>query len=347
MRIDSITLTNFKCFREETFDLHPKFNLFAGINGAGKTSILDGLAVALGIWLAEPPDAKLVPSKRSILDKEIRLEAVIAGDRVQFEPRYPVAVTASGSIAGSAPVEWSARIPAAGKKVSRAGNKDAMRLIREVYARNSNGSRTICPVLAYYGAGRAWLPSNARAEKNRQSQEPARRWHAFHDAFSERIRFDDLLDWFRSETTAAGTRGGRMRPGFEALKLAVVRCVPGASDVWWDEDRKDIILQIGYQSQPLANLSAGQRMLLALVSDLSIRCVTQNAHLLPSGELGSEDRPIPRVLRETPGVVLIDELDVHLHPEWQRSVVSSLKETFPAIQFICTSHSPQVIDHRI
>jgi len=83
--------------------------------------------------------------------------------------------------------------------------------------------------------------------------------------------------------------------------------------------------------------------MLAMVADLAIKAVTQNAFLLPPDELGSEDQPLPRVLRETPGVVLIDELDVHLHPKWQRRVATDLKETFPNIQFVCTSHSPQVI----
>ena len=49
------------------------------------------------------------------------------------------------------------------------------------------------------------------------------------------------------------------------------------------------------------------------------------------------------VLRQSPGVVLIDELDVHLHPIWQRRVATDLKRTFEKIQFVCTSHSPQVI----
>jgi predicted ATP-binding protein involved in virulence len=52
---------------------------------------------------------------------------------------------------------------------------------------------------------------------------------------------------------------------------------------------------------------------------------------------------LPDVLAQTPGVVLIDELDVHLHPRWQRRVATDLKSTFPKIQFVCTSHSPQVI----
>ena len=83
--------------------------------------------------------------------------------------------------------------------------------------------------------------------------------------------------------------------------------------------------------------------MLALIADLAIKAVTQNNFLVPPEELGAADEPLPRVLKETPGVVLIDELDVHLHPKWQRRVASDLKRTFPNIQFICTSHSPQVI----
>jgi predicted ATP-binding protein involved in virulence len=103
------------------------------------------------------------------------------------------------------------------------------------------------------------------------------------------------------------------------------------------------VLSINGNAQPFDNLSAGQRMMLALIADLAIKAVTQNAFLLPPDELSPEDEPLPRVLRETPGLVLIDELDVHLHPNWQRRVATDLKETFPSIQFVCTSHSPQVI----
>jgi predicted ATP-binding protein involved in virulence len=49
------------------------------------------------------------------------------------------------------------------------------------------------------------------------------------------------------------------------------------------------------------------------------------------------------VLEETPGVVLIDELDLHLHPKWQRRIIHDLKRTFPQVQFIATTHSPQLI----
>ena len=59
--------------------------------------------------------------------------------------------------------------------------------------------------------------------------------------------------------------------------------------------------------------------------------------------VGPDDEPLPRVLAQTPGVVLIDELDVHLHPKWQRSVVETLRKVFPRVQFIGTTHSPLVV----
>ena len=83
--------------------------------------------------------------------------------------------------------------------------------------------------------------------------------------------------------------------------------------------------------------------MLAVVADLAIRMVTQNNFLVPANVLGPEDEPLPRVLAQTPGVVLIDELDVHLHPKWQRRVVESLRRVFPRLQFISTTHSPFIV----
>lgn len=94
------------------------------------------------------------------------------------------------------------------------------------------------------GAGRAWLPSKQLGKKGQESHEPARRWNAFHDCLSERIRFQDLVAWFRSEFIASASRSGKMRPGFEAVKRAILQCVPDADGAWYDDNQKDIILSI-------------------------------------------------------------------------------------------------------
>jgi predicted ATP-binding protein involved in virulence len=71
--------------------------------------------------------------------------------------------------------------------------------------------------------------------------------------------------------------------------------------------------------------------MLTLVGDLARRAATLNPHM------GAE------AAHRTSGVVLIDELDLHLHPRWQRHVIRDLKRTFPALQFVVTTHSPQLI----
>lgn len=343
MRIDRLEIENFKGFERLSLDLHPQFTLLVGENGTGKTTILDALAVAAGIWLVEPPDSMLQNSRRNILPSEIRLEPQTKGDRVQFQEKRPVIVRATGRIADHKGLQWTRRVRATGGRgTDNSGAKEALQQVRSIYARDTAGQDIVCPLAAYYGAGRAWLPSNRRSTKLK-SNGPAKRWAAFYDCFNERIRFAELRAWFSRETIERGNRGGQARPGFEVVQRAILRCIDGADAVWFDTDREQIVLSIQGRSQPFDNLSAGQRMMMALVADLAIKAVTQNAFLLPPDRLGPQDEPWPRVLTQTPGLVLIDELDVHLHPRWQRRVPQDLKSTFPAIQFVCTTHSPQVV----
>lgn len=360
MRIDRLELQNFKKFESLTLDLHPRFTLLVGDNGSGKTSVLDALAVSLGVWFEvkpeELPDSNLRKSRRTIQDRlekegwtDVRLEPLQKGDRTQFEKRLPVQVKAEGTIIDENGIErsasWNHQIRTGGLKATSDADA-ALDMIRRIYKKDQTEkekSRVLCPILAYYGAGRASPPSNRRSPDKTKSNGLPMRWAAFYDCLNDRIRFEDLRSWFRRETTAAGNRGGSMRPGFEAVKKAVLGCVPDADNLWFDPDLEQVVLSIEGNAQPLDNLSAGQRMMLAMVADIAIKAVTQNAFLVPPNTLGSEDEPLPRVLRQTPGVVLIDELDVHLHPKWQRSVAKNLKDTFPALQFVCTSHSPQII----
>lgn len=353
MRIDRLELQNFKKFAEATFDF-PRpanappgagsFHVLIGENGTGKTTILDALAVALGVWLEWKPDPLLGNSHRRLKKEDKRLIATLQGDRTQFQ-RAPetMSVRATGAILDFASAVWGQELAVGKAKVSNAASKDVLASIWSTFERVGQGEQVLLPVICYYGAGRAWLAHNERKKAKAKSNGPANRWEAFYDCLNERIRVSDLAHWFLGEHIAMGNRQGQPRPGFEVVRRAVLACVPGADGIWYDSDSEEIALSIGGKAQPFGNLSAGQRVMLALVADLAIKMVTQNNYLVPPGALGPDDAPLPRVLAQTPGVVLIDELDVHLHPKWQRGVVESLRKVFPRIQFIATTHSPFIV----
>ncbi|MEM8639924.1 MAG: AAA family ATPase [Cyanobacteria bacterium P01_G01_bin.54] len=98
MRIKRLEIRNFKQFSDYALDLHPQFTLLVGDNGTGKTSLLDALAIAAGIWLVNPPDSTLVNSKRNILTSEIRLEAIESNGITQFVEHKPVQIKAIGQL---------------------------------------------------------------------------------------------------------------------------------------------------------------------------------------------------------------------------------------------------------
>jgi predicted ATP-binding protein involved in virulence len=108
-------------------------------------------------------------------------------------------------------------------------------------------------------------------------------------------------------------------------------CLENASDLYFDPKRGELLITINRETQPFSNLSDGQRCVLAMVADIAQKAEWLNPHLTKD------------FLINTPGVVLIDELDLHLHPKWQRRIIEDLRRTFPKIQFICTTHSPFLI----
>lgn len=342
MRIDRIEIRNFKKFSDFTLDLHPQFTLLVGDNGTGKTSLLDALAIAAGVWLVNAPDTTLSTSKRNILTSEIHLEAIESDGITQFIEHKPVQIKAVGRLGDQEEIEWTRQIKANGSRTSNAEAKAALDIISDLYQRNQPGEPLWFPIVAYYGAGRAWLPSNKTTPKAQLSKGVARRWHAFYDCFEERIRIADLQTWFQREALASLQRQGTMRKSFQVVKYAILRCIPGSDDLWFDADRSEIVVSIDHQPIPFSNLSAGQKMMVALIADVAIKAVTQNTAFLAE-DFNSEDDFIPSFLKRTPGLILIDEIDVHLHPKWQRQVVNNIRSTFPALQIVASTHSPIII----
>jgi len=337
MKIESIQILNFRGIEHLELEFDPRFTLLVGDNASGKTSILSALSVALGIWHV----SKMVngPNQwRGIMDHEIREVAVYDGGERQFESAGEVAVTAKGSVGARASTAWMR------KKRWRGGatiDFDEGAVVEQINrAISARGERSeALPLLAYYGAGRAWLASNRRELPDLAGDLKARQADGYYDCLNERIRLKDILKWFVLQA-AARDEQGRFRPGFDAVRLALKRGIPGVDDIYWDAGKQEVIVSIGGVLQPFSNLSDGQRTMASTLADMAIRAVALNSHLLGDGNGGSDPAA---VLDRTPGVALIDELDVHLHPSWQRTVIRDLTEAFPKVQFVCSSHSPQVL----
>ncbi len=336
MKIQHIHVKNFRGFEDFELTFDEQFTLLVGGNGTGKTGILSAVSVALGIWHVSSKGT----GWRKIEPHEIRLRAVQSGDRLSFEPCKPVEITAEGRIDDES-VTWTRMIRPDGQRTTNANAKEAITIIRRLVDLATERLDPL-PVLAFYGSGRAWIASNERTESRKANGGHVSRWDAYYDSLNERIRLPDLLNWFVLES-AARDPSGRYRPGFETVRRAIQDCLPDCTEVSFDHQRLEPVFSIGGQQRLFSNLSDGQKSMAALIADIAIRAVTLNSFLLNDSTANEASSELPIVLRRTPGVVLIDELDVHLHPSWQRRVVSDLMRTFPRMQFICTTHSPQVI----
>jgi predicted ATP-binding protein involved in virulence len=333
MRIDHLRIHNFKGFEDKSFDFPRSldsstpgsFHVLIGENGSGKSSALDALAVALGIWHVASPSA----GWRSIEPEEARLLRVQEGDQVRFDPSSSPSISVQGSIDGLS-LRWTRENKDYSSKTVNTGAKDALDAIKSLLDRALNEKGVSLPVVAYYGAGRAWLAGRDRKATMDIDLKKTSRFDAYYHSLDGQIRHQAINRWFLFETVENFQRGEK-RTSTLAVEEAVLSCVPGATRLRFDGDRKEIVLAIGESEVPFYSLSDGQRSMVSMVADIAIKAVTLNPHL---GE---------NAAKESAGVVMIDELDLHLHPKWQREVVEHLRNAFPCIQFVGTTHSPFIV----
>jgi predicted ATP-binding protein involved in virulence len=327
MRIDYLTLKNFRCFANEEFHFHPEMNVLIGQNGAGKTAILEALAVAAGSWLLGIGGFQA----RNIHRNDVRLKPIEIGGALTFEEQYPVSVGAEGTVDGQH-IRWHRSMAG---PMSRTTHGDA-RELRERAVRSDKGVRAgepiTLPVIAYYGSGRLWKElRDSRLKQIGDKQARLSRLEGYRDSIDDRVSPRDLMRGLEQQAWIAFQEGREPRL-LRVVCNTMVGMLEGAIDVRYDPKRKDVIVVFtGAGSRPFKSLSDGQRNLLSLAGDLSMRMARLNP------QLGTD------VLSITPGVVLIDELDLHLHPRWQRRIVDDLRRLFPKVQFIATTHSPFII----
>lgn len=323
MRVESISIRNFRGIENARIVFDQRTTAFVGVNGVGKSTILDALAIALSqlTWRISGHPLKARP---------------IAIDDIRHGAEY-ARIEASVRI-GESSVQWGVatnRRKGSYPDTERKSDLEALNervkwllVVRECIESNSPGVYSL-PLAVYYDVNRAVLEIPVRVrEKLRNSPS-----EVYQDALDHGgADFKRFFIWFRNREDVENEQR-RDRPQYRDRALEAVRRAVAAF-TGFDELRirryplRMTVMKKGLEFN-VAQLSDGERNMLALVGDMARRLSVLNPGL---------ENP-----NAGDGVVLIDEIDLHLHPKWQREVVGKLERTFPRCQFIITTHSPQVV----
>ena len=345
----TLMLKNFRCFEKVKLGpFDPHFNLLVGTNGAGKSSVLLALA---NLFRQEANSPAGIARGPLVGDLDVRMNVQDIANRLERK-----ATPSRGEISSS--FEWGARSFVYSEPFGDERGLVKPELLKPSLEQTSGepvglswpDTERAYPLIVRFTTDRRFRRWT-RIDGNAPEPRPESRWDAFRDWTNAGADCDALRKWMRSQTLIAlqdqvldhnlildGSGGilypgGRPAPHLQIVQSAVQRAVEGARSIEYVERRKDIIVAFeDGRAVDFSNMSDGQRALAGMVAEIARRaCLLNSAYL---GELA---------LTETPGLVLIDELDLHLHPRWQRRVIGDLKRIFPNIQFFATTHSPQVI----
>jgi len=323
VKVNRITIENFRGIRELSLNLAFPLTVFTGKNGAGKSSILDCLAALLSWYPARLGS----PRGRGSFFKKTD----IGNFQNTTQGRISVAV------AGDVVTEW-------GLGIDRKANKKYFhRVNSEAFSQDNPGPNI--PLVVHYSVHRTVLDIPLRIRGKIDLTSPLT---AFAGAFHASSNFRAFFSWFRQredlenekrwdrlvdadlpdEMLAQSIRKQR-DPQLQAVRSAVT-IFTGFTDLRVYRDPLHMGVKKAEKKIWVDHLSDGEKCLLALVGDLARRLA------ILSGSSGQD--PLSMA-----GVVLIDEIDLHLHPAWQREILPKLVQTFSNCQFIVSTHSPQIL----
>lgn len=350
-RIDSLRLRNYRCFSACEVRLEPKLTVLVAENGRGKTTLLDALSAALepvvdgltgvrqwsGVGMGDVRVVRQEGAMMPVLPTEISATGIIDGEKQTWR-------------LGRSGVTPHSRNSTRDLKTMRSRVR-SMRSRLDSFASEQRELAPPLPLVAYYGTGRLWAPQRLTRGRLQRDLSALGRLSGYQDCLSSDSSFKTFVAWYGDMAHAArSSTSFAARPGEQpVLLLAAVRQATatvleptGWTVLDWDypptspngsppRGGRLVVEHEDHGRHSLSQLSDGVRNMIALVADVAHRCARLNPQF-------GEDAP-----RRTPGVLLVDEVDMHLHPRWQQEVIRSLQKAFPLIQLVVTTHSPQVL----
>ena len=312
--IQELNLANYRRFENETFTLNPRMNVFAGKNGSGKTTVLEAANVMLGAYLAA--FKTYVPSRFvfNIKTGDVRWKAQISDDNTILTtgmvPQYPSGVSCTAQWDKSEePIKFQRVVLKEDARTKFGGSNPMQPTVveweRKISEADHSDEDVVLPLVLYLSSARLWKDGNKTSVKKGVFSRT--------DAYSHCLDVQHGLDLaFRY---------------IQTLKTVAMEENDGTK---FEEDIIALKTEEG-TVLPFQMLSDGYRNVIKIMLDIATRMCILNPYLKE------------RALKETPGIVLIDEVDLSLHPTWQKRIIRILKEQFPKIQFICATHSPFII----
>ena len=321
MRIKQLRVANLRVFEQAEFEFRPGMNLLVGVNGVGKTTVLDALRICLSKILP-----KVTPSRSrplSFSGEDIRANAKALTVNCTFELRG-----AEFTFLVHKQREESVVHKPGVVREQTLDTPDIQECQPELSTLPIQTKKVQKQPLGLFFSIRRSLVSDAAPSKTSASGGQA---GAFADALTSReLRLADMAYWMLAQQ-ALGSERLLAQKHIDALRHAAKRFLPYCKNLHAVSSPKPgLVVEKQGTVLDVRQLSDGERGLLALILDLARRLSQANPTLADPVKEGS-------------AVVLLDELDLHLHPKWQRTIVEGLTSTFPNCQFIGTTHSPQIV----
>lgn len=330
MYVEHVSIHDFKGIEDCDLSFRKGFNLIIGENGKGKTSLLEALSIGISGFLSgvHAPGVHA----RNFQPEEARAVYSLQGDG-GYEPEYhwpSVRMTAEFEDAKDQTFQeyqWT-RFRESHQAQTKTDPRDVCNRAETM----SSNANTVLPVICYQSAARVWSQKRKK-QSDRSSREKRTRLAGYVDCLSDESSVKQMLKWCVDMEMIAWQTDKPVRE-YEAVKKAVGDAMSQmegrATSVFYDKRSEELMYRQGQDVTPISALSAGYQSLIWMVFDIAYRMAVLNPFLMER-------------IAETPGLVLIDELDLHLHPRWQWQVIDVLRRVFPRVQFIATTHSPIII----
>ncbi|MBZ9624736.1 AAA family ATPase [Clostridium sp. FP2] len=326
MILKNVTIENFRMIENCKIEFDSKFNLIIGNNATGKTSVLEAIKVGLGGFLAGVDGVKTVHFSK---DDVRRTSSLMGMGSYDIQYHTPTTVHCVTDFDGKE-IIWnrskssyqSSRTTVMPKKISNYSSK----IIQE--------KNSILPIISYQSAGRMWSQKRDKWEdvfKGNYSRSVG-----YTDCLASESNIKLITNWCKRMEQISWQQEKKIAE-YEAVKKAVsifmntLENCDNKSTIFYDKRTEELVYSSEGETIPMRFMSAGYRSLIGMIVDIAYRMAVLNPNL-------EED-----IIEKTNGIILIDEIDVHIHPKWQWKIVDALMNTFPSVQFIATTHSPIVV----